>query len=74
MLLLPFATMFSKLSNLKNVHFFQQSEHFYKCRLLQDCCMGERVKASKQLKSKQAILQSKTYKKFGFQIEEKKNQ
>ena len=39
--------MFSKLSKLKNVHFFQQSEHsesFFKCRLLQDCCMGERVK------------------------------
>ena len=36
-----FATMFSKLSDLKNVHFFQQS--FSKCRLLQDCFMGERV-------------------------------
>ena len=40
-----FATMFSKLSNLQNVHFFQQGEHsrFSKCRLLPDCCMGERV-------------------------------
>ena len=33
------ATMFSKLSNFRNVHFFHQD--FSKCRLLQDCCMGK---------------------------------
>ena len=41
-----FATMFSKLSNLKYVHFFSRVniQDFSKCRLLQDCCMWERVK------------------------------
>ena len=40
------ATMFSKLSNLKILISFSRVniQHFSKCRLLQDCCMGERVK------------------------------
>ena len=42
-----FAKMFSKLSNLKKM-FISFSrvdiQDFSKCRLLQDCCMGQRVK------------------------------
>ena len=41
-----FATMFSKLSNLKNFISFSSVniQDLSKSRLLQDCCMGERVK------------------------------